>query len=302
MISAKIIMGVQVFTVIGLIGCSKATLKQGATHSSLRQINESSVRPVAGVTDSQSARDTAVKLGYFDGSRCAPGLRGGEEVMYSQGSGFVDEFGQMTGILVAQKDGIFLRQVSSQKGALMAPGIPQSDEFNSAGQMSTLEMSSYLELVCRVIFNSNGGQQTYDAATASIVNIEGGTGGLAAEYSDLLKFEFTKRSSTDLITYSVYFKKGFGPVVSEFISEGIYDEVNQKSKPHLRNRTRLFINTAGGSGVSSSPTLSKEETACQAKGGEWGTYSDGCYKKDPSVSFDQCHTGWDMVCIVPVEI
>lgn len=251
-----------------LAACNSGAKKAAEPGAMLRSLDSKLTQSLPGVKDAASARAKATELGYLDGSLCAGGLKGGEEVLYATSADTEDEAGQASGVLVKRGTGLFFEQRKSHNIVFYAPGVT-----STVPQVSAWEFKAYFELICRVAFDIDGlkGAMRYDAVSAEIVDLEGETAGLAVSHKNILHVKLKRLSDGKIATeVSVFLKKGFGVVGLEFVE---WYQYTPDSAAMNRARFRLFVNDAGGSGAAEAATLSARAKSCLAKGGKYPGHS-----------------------------
>lgn len=157
-------------------------------------------RAIASISDFTQARTYA-----NEGSYLAPtlnALKPGMSVLFSASYGIGGEAGQARGVLVEENNGLHYKQLANPTGQLMLPP-------------GTWEMTSYIDLINRISFASQG--PVYGGLAASLVDFRGGTAGRSVEYKDVLELTLALDSYGDAKSQvSVYYAKGIGPVGMEF--------------------------------------------------------------------------------------
>lgn len=260
--------------VLALI-CTACTAGTTSPRSETKNLVTTREKPLPFVTDVDTARAAAVRLGYLDQGLCAGGYKGGEELMFATGHQADTETGQGGGSLVARDGGIFFEQKSAYSFAPeeskfdlftlgLAPGVSWDALTSSSSQsvQSNWELRSYASSVCLLAFNVNNTlkKPLYNSASAAIVAVEAGTSGLSAKYDELLKIVFTGQTPQQGDTrLTVYLKKAFGLVGLEIMATGVPDAYNQGLKTGVA--FHLYINAQGGTGestaITDSPALTK---------------------------------------------
>lgn len=256
------------FVVMSLqvLGCQSHTTKETES-SAMKDFAIDKEDVLANVKDVPTALTEARQLGFVTDAGCGSGLKGGEEVMFSTAYDPQHESGQASGVLEKTELGIFFRLGVQQLGGTRSepPGL---GTFANQ-QLSSWEFGRYFQAICTTAFNLNSLLPTplYTEARASIVDVSGGTAGLAYAHQGVLRLELSKvMENGERAGMTIYMKKGFGPVGLEIGWAGN----KQSSGAFLQSSLsfRLFVNDQGGTGIGTARTDTKveqEEAVIEAK-------------------------------------